>query len=113
MARAPDGRPPSAAAAEEELRRWTSEDVDLADDVADAISFDETTLIRQEGGSTDYSMVNLPPVEAATSVEADGSSTDGGPDPPDRRWPLVVAVLVALGFMAAVLLLVGLAAVLL
>lgn len=116
MARDPDARPATAALVEEELRRWSAGDADPGDDGAEAVSFDETTLMRQDGGSTDYSMVNLPPVEPATSEEtaADEAAwladATGGESVARRRqrWSLLLAVVVAVVFLGGVLLLVGL-----
>ncbi len=63
MAKDPANRPPSAAAAEAELRAWASGEVEQPLDRIEDVVFDESQILRQAPGSSEYSLVGLPVVE--------------------------------------------------
>src|SRR5262249_44796789 len=67
MSKEPSGRPASAYAAEEELRAWATGEIDQPLDSLEEVEFDESGILRQGPGSSEFSLVSLPQVE----VEAD------------------------------------------
>jgi serine/threonine protein kinase len=69
MAKDPANRPPSAAAVEAELRAWAAGEVVQPLDRAEDVTFDESALMRQVSGSSEYSLVHLPPVEVVEPAE--------------------------------------------
>jgi serine/threonine protein kinase len=62
MAKDPAHRTPSAAGAEAELRAWAAGDVDQPLDRLEEVTFDESALLKQAPGSSEYSLVTLPTV---------------------------------------------------
>jgi serine/threonine protein kinase len=63
MSKDPARRPPSAAAAEAELRAWAKGDLVQPLDRPEELTFDEAALVKEAPGSSEYSLVALPPVE--------------------------------------------------
>jgi serine/threonine protein kinase len=63
MAKDPANRPPSAAIVEAELRAWAAGEVVQPLDRAEDVTFDESQLMRQVPGASEYSLVHLPAVE--------------------------------------------------
>src|SRR5262249_39037771 len=105
MAKDPVDRPSSAAAAEEELRGWAAGEVVEPLDSLVTVPFDETDVITEGGGSSEYSLISLPVVESPVD-----QAPPYLPDPPPRRSHVP---LMLLAVSTAVLLMGGLLALLL
>jgi serine/threonine protein kinase len=93
------GRPLSASAAEEELRAWAAGEVVLPLDALEELKFDESGILRQAPGSSEFSKVSLPQVEFEPIIT-----------PPERpRWSplplLMLALSTAILLMGAMVLL--------
>ncbi len=108
MRKEPTARPESAAEVEEELQSWASDEATQPLDRPEEVVFDETALLRQGPGSSEYTLVSLPEVEAEP---APTPTPPPAPEPPVREpwspWPTLllagsVAVLI-MGIMVAVL----------
>jgi serine/threonine protein kinase len=89
-------RPPSAEAVVLELRAWFSSENVQPLDRPEEITFDEATLMRQTTGSSEFSLVSLPPVAMDELPEVEVEQP---------RWSLWPTLL--LGISAAVLLMGG------
>jgi serine/threonine protein kinase len=106
MAKDPTNRPASAAAVETEMRAWAAGEVVQPLDRAEDVTFDETAIMRQVPGSTEYSLLQLPPVEV---VEETGELPNR-PPPVAPRLPGWVMPVLAIGvtLMITIAMLMGL-----
>jgi serine/threonine protein kinase len=103
MDKDPDRRPATAESAESELRAWAAGDIDQPPDQLANLQFDES-LLRQAPGSSEYSLVSLPPVEV---LEEDAPLPEVRSDPPAWVTPVIAG---GLALMVVLVLLAGLIA---
>jgi serine/threonine protein kinase len=69
MDKDPARRPASAAAVETELRAWAAGEVDQPLDRAEDVTFDESQLMGQVPGASEYSLVHLPGADGGERLE--------------------------------------------
>jgi serine/threonine protein kinase len=98
MDKDPQRRPASAVEVEEALRAWASGEAEQPLDRPEEVTFDETAIMRQGQGSTEYSLASLPAVE----VIDEGQPVEDLP-PPGWSPGLHFALGAALGLLGVVL----------
>jgi serine/threonine protein kinase len=93
MAKDPAKRPTSAVAVEVELRAWAAGEMVQPLDRAEDVTFDESQLMRQVSGSSEYSLIHLPPVEVVEQAEQPAMASP----PASERLPGWVMPVLAIG----------------
>jgi serine/threonine protein kinase len=106
MAKDPVNRPPSAQAVETELRAWAAGEVVQPMDRAEDVTFDESAIMREVPGASEYSLLQLP----AAEVVEQGEQRERRPMAEAPRLPgwVIPVLVIGVTLMLAIAMLLGL-----